>query len=152
MKNTNVKSILFSLFAMLAVALAITACTSSTEFEEIVLAPQSIDYSPENTNGMTSDNETIESRSDCHFCSHLGASERTATSSYVYCYGNTGYRKTFRLAEIRGGSFAEIDRKTTTSYNTWFDNLTPGKEYCYNVITECPNITISHKKWTCFTN
>lgn len=152
MKNSTLKNTFAYFLGIMVLALFVTSCTTSTEIDEIILPPQSINYTSEITDDPTANNDIGDDRSSCSFCSNMGASGRTSTSSYVYCYGNSGYKKTYRLGEEIGNRIVEIDRKTTYGYYTWFGNLTPGNKYLYNVIIYCPTHTISNRKWRSFTN
>lgn len=138
------KKFLFILLVAAITSIAFTSC-QQTETEELITPPLSAEYTPDE---RESQNDEEMSRSNCHFCQHLGSSYRSSGSRYVYCYGNDGHGKKYRLGVLEGGRIKHIRSKSTSHYNTYFDNLDLSKTYYYNVVNYCPNVTISHKKWT----
>lgn len=145
MKTIQIKGILVGLITILSISVAMISC----EQQEVISSDieQPLAYQDYNTSeNQTIENGNIESRIPSCWCKHRGASRKSSSSSYVYCYGYDGINKTYILTDEQGNN---IQTKHSTNYFVSFSGLQSGKKYKYRTYTYCNRPRYS--PWTTFT-
>lgn len=132
------KNIILSPIILLIISIILISC------EQQEALPH--DIAPTNTQ-LVSENIDMDERSvpSC-WCQHRGASRRSSSSSYVYCYGYQGLNKTYILTDEQGNN---MRTKHSTNYFVYFSGLQSGKKYKYRTYTQCDRPRYS--PWTTFT-
>jgi len=148
MKNLKVKTVLFSLLAMTAVAIFLTSCEQeevlSTDLHEV--SNNLIDLPLDGIETqIIEDTNLIEDRASCN-CSRIHTSRRTSSSSYLYCH-NGAPVKEFILQTSNG---QPVDSKESSTYYTYFSGLQSGHCYRFQVRMTCPDGSYYCSSWKYF--
>jgi len=145
MKTTQIKGILVCFMAILSISIAMISCQQQEVISSDVEQPLTYgDY--DTSESQTIENGDIESRIPDCWCQHRGASRRSSSSSYVYCYGYDGLNKTYILTDEHGNNERT---EYSTNYFVSFSGLQSGKKYKYRTYTACERPRYS--PWTTFT-
>jgi len=139
MKNTSMKNTLLIAVILLIISMVLVSCEQQDMLNNSAETPLDIELVSEN---IDMDERSVPS---C-WCQHRGASRRSSSSSYVYCYGYDGLDKTYILADEQGNV---LQTKYSQIYFVYFTGLQSGKKYRYRTYTSCNRPRYS--PWTYFT-
>ncbi len=133
MKTLKVKSILFSLLAIMAVAVLMTSCEQ--ELDSLEQDTSFIVQPPLADKEVSSETDFLKGS-----CSTIPSSKhkytyRNCTSKYVYAFGTSGQNKRFELYQYGVGKVDEVE---SSNYYAVFYNLQDGAQYQYKAIRLCP--------------